>query len=504
MTTTELDPSRTGPTWSADQLEAALKLQRDAARAEGFASVDVRRDRLDRLMAALLNCADELATAISLDFGNRPKGLTLFAEIAVCVQDIMLSKRNLTRWMKKRRSQPEYSRSVGIRAWVEPTPLGVVGVISPWNFPVVLAIQPVVAAIAAGNRVLLKMSEVTPHTSEAMRKAVAANFAPEELLVITGGPEVGARFSALPLDHVLFTGGAPVGSKVAAAAGANLVPVTLELGGKNPTVVGRDADLDLAAGRIARARLANSGQFCLSPDYVFVPREKEAQFLAAAEAAFRAAVPTVLHNPDYTAIVNSRHYERITGLIADAVADGAEIVEAVPDGERFPSPETRRIPPTLLSGVRPTMAITKEEVFGPVLTVLPYDTVEDVVRYVNDRPAPLAAYWYGDDSADFRSFKRSTRSGGVSRNTFALHAAVGGLPFGGVGNSGTGYYHGRSGFDTFSHLRAVAESPKLYNAVAIFSPPYSPRLEPVLKWLFARQAVRVNRRINKTASRGTH
>jgi len=507
MTTTELGPSLgADPAWLADQLEAALRLQRVAALKSGPASRGLRRERLDRLMAALLSSTEELADAVGLDFGNRPRAATLAGEIAMCINDIVGFRRNVGRWMKSRRPQPLYFRLAGIRAWVEPSPLGVVGVIAPWNFPIALALQPVAAAIAAGNSVMLKMSEITPHTADVMREAIAAHFEPEEFVVVTGGPDVGGRFSALPFDHLFFTGSAPAGAKVALAAAKNLVPVTLELGGKNPTVVGRDADLPKAARRIARARLANSGQICLRPDYVFVPRETQAQFLAAAQAAFREAVPTILDNRDYCSIVNNRHYQRITKLVTDAVAKGADIIEVIPDGERFPSPQTRRIPPTLLSRITPDMRIMHEEIFGPVLPVLPYDAVGDVIRHVNEGPAPLAVYWFGGDSGDFRAFKASTRSGGVSRNDFALHAAVDGLPFGGVGKSGSGYYHGKFGFDTFSHLRAVAESPRLFSPVSMLSPSFSARLERALTWFFERQQARVRKRVDSTADtaqRGT-
>jgi coniferyl-aldehyde dehydrogenase len=499
MTITEPTTTTPDTAWSPERLEQTLKLQRAAARAEGHPSAQVRQNRLDRLSAALLSATDELTVAISQDFGNRPAGLTQAAEIAVCAHEIARFRRNVARWMKQYRPQPKYLRLSGIRAWVEPTPLGVVGIYGAWNFPVVLAIQPVAAAIAAGNRVMLKMSETTPRTAEVLHDTIAARFSQDELVVVTGGPEVGASFSTLPLDHIFFTGGAAVGSKIAQAAAQNLVPVTLELGGKNPTVVGRDVNLTQAASRIAHARLANSGQFCLSPDYVFVPRESEAAFLAAAEAAFRHAVPTILDNSDYTSIVNRAQYERIMGLIADAEGLGALVVQVAPAGESFPSPETRRIPPTLLARLRPEMAITSEEVFGPVLSVMPYDTVEDVVDYINDRPAPLAAYWYGSNSRDFQFFKINTRSGGITRNAFALHAALDDLPFGGVGRSGTGYYHGKAGFDTFSHLRSVAVSPRLYSPVAVLSPPFSPRLQDALAWMFARQGAKVHRRLNRAS-----
>lgn len=488
----------TGP-WTTERLRDALELQRRATLGHPPADATLRRDRLDRLTSALLGRADELAGAVSRDFGNRPRAATLAGEVGSCVHDIAGLRRNLARWMAPRRPQPGYLRFAGIRAWVEPTPLGVVGVISPWNFPVALALQPVATALAAGNSVLLKTSELTPHTSAVLRDMVGEHFAPSELAVVTGGPEVGAEFARLPFDHLFFTGSPAVGRRVQLAAAANLVPVTLELGGKNPTVVGADADVERAAARIARARLANSGQVCLSPDYVFVPRAARQRFVVAAVASFRELVPTLLGNPDYCSIINDRHYRRITALVEDARAKGAEVFEAVPEGERFPAPRARCIPPTVLAELTEDMDVMHEEVFGPVLGVLPYDSIDEVVRYLNARPAPLAAYWFGPDSADFRDFRARTRSGGVTRNDFALHAAVDGLPFGGVGNSGTGYYHGRFGFDTFSQLRAVAEAPVRFSPTTLLCPPFSPVTVPLLRRYYRMANSRVRRRLDRLA-----
>jgi coniferyl-aldehyde dehydrogenase len=487
-------------TWPADELEAAVRTQRSAQLAAGPPSLAVRLNRLDRLAVALLGHAEEFADAVSQDFGNRPRAATLGGEIATCVQDFGGLRGHLATWMKPRRPQSFVFRLAGIDAWIEPSPLGVVGVIAPWNFPVALAVQPAAAALAAGNRVMLKMSEVTPRTADVMRSAIAEQFDPDEFLVVTGGPEVGARFSRLAFDHLFFTGAPSIGREVQRAAAENLVPVTLELGGKNPVVVGTDADLRWSARRIARARLANGGQICVGPDYVFAPRPQLASFLEEMTSAFRDAAPTVLGNDDYCSIVNDRHYQRVTGLVRDAETKGAEIIEVAPHGERFPSLDTRRIPPTLITRTTDDMDIMREEVFGPLLAVLPYDSLDEVIDYVNDRPSPLAAYWFGADTPDFRRFKSRTRSGGVTRNDFALHAGVDGLPFGGVGNSGSGYYHGQYGFDTFSHLRSVAVAPRRYTPTSMLTPPFSPRLARGLSWFFRRETTRITRRLTKQSS----
>ncbi|GAA0608121.1 aldehyde dehydrogenase family protein [Sporichthya brevicatena] len=487
----------TASSWTLDGLGEAFESQVRAHCESGPPSYEVRVHRLDRLGAALSKHADALVRAISADYGNRPLAGALAAEVLLQLEEIRTTKKNLRAWMAPRRPQPRYFRAAGVDAWVEPTPLGVVGVISPWNFPVALAIQPTIAALAAGNRVAIKMSDLTPRTGEALRQAIAEHFDHDELTVVTGGLEIATAFAALPFDHLFFTGSPAVARQVQRAAAEHLTPVTLELGGKNPSVVAPDADVAAAARRVVAARLANSGQLCLSPDHVFVPRAKEREFLAAAESACRHALPTLAENPDYCTIVNDQHYRRITALIEEARAQGAVVREVLPPDEQRPPASSRRIPFTLVTNTKPDMRLMQEEIFGPVLPVLPYDSVDEVIRQVNDQPHPLAAYWFGPDSAEFRRFVARTRSGGVTRNDFALHASVAGLPFGGVGQSGTGYYHGQFGFDTFSHLRSVAVSPEAFSPVSMLSPPFHPRLEKAL-----RLTIRVcGRRFRRLASK---
>jgi coniferyl-aldehyde dehydrogenase len=475
---TDLRPAT--PLWTVDQVSEVLELQRRAQLESGPPSRALRADRLDRLGAALAEHADRIVRAISADFGNRPLSGALAGEVLLQLEEIRATKRSLRVWMAPHRPQPRYVRAAGVQAWVEPTPLGVVGIISPWNFPVALSVQPAIAAIAAGNRVMIKMSEMTPRTGEALRTALAERFAADELAVVCGELDVAVAFSALPFDHLFFTGSSAVAKQVSRAAAANLTPVTLELGGKNPTVVGTGADIVKAAKRIVTARLANSGQICLSPDYVFVPRHLTGQFLDAAEKSCRAALPTLLDNGDVCTIINNKHYQRVCALIEDARGRGATLRQVIPPGEQTPPPATRRIPFTLISGITDDMEIMHEEIFGPVLPVIGYDDIAEVIDFVNARPIPLAAYWFGPDSPAFRTYAARTRSGGMTRNDFALHASVPGLPFGGVGASGTGYYHGRYGFDTFSHMRAFAVSPALFSPVALLSPPFNSRLEKAL------------------------
>jgi coniferyl-aldehyde dehydrogenase len=504
LAVTTLESAQAQPQPAGEEVESHLRdlldAQRQAYFAEGAPSLEVRIDRLDRLAASVLNASDQMARAIRDDFGNRSLAASLAGDIATTIRDIEYSRSHLKKWMRPTRPQPGYFRLAGLNAWVEPQPLGVVGVIAPWNFPVALALQPAAAAIAAGNRVMIKMSELTPKTAEVVRAAIAAEFAPDEVVVITGDADVAAVFSALPFDHIFFTGAAAIGKHVQRAAAANLVPVTLELGGKNPAVVARDADISAAARRIIGARLANSGQLCQSPDYAFVPRSAQSAFVDAAVGYLNDRIPSVAGNPDYCTIINDRHFDRIVGLVADARERGAQVTEVIPVGESLPDPVTRTIPPTLLTGVSEDMHIMQEEVFGPVLAVMPYDDINEVIDYVNDHPTPLGSYWFGGNTAEFGIFRRRTRSGGVTRNDFALHCALDGLPFGGVGNSGTGYYHGRYGFDTFSHLRAVAEAPRRFSPVSILSPPFPSKMEAASRKFLGWQQRKFNKRLNRPSN----
>jgi coniferyl-aldehyde dehydrogenase len=484
-------------TTTAVDLHEALRIQREAFLVEGPPTAAVRRERIDRLIVALLDGTDEFIAALDEDFGSRPAAASLAGDLLGPLADAKYTRRNLERWMRPRRVPLSPLRLAGVRAWVEPQPLGVVGVMTTWNFPLTLAVQPTVAALAAGNRVMIKMTEVVPRTAELLRSAVAARFDPAEVLLITGGVEVSKAFSALPFDHLFFTGSPNVGRLVQRAAAEHLVPVTLELGGKNPAVIAEDVDFQFAARRLATARMTNGGQLCLCPDYAFVPAERLEEFAHVTERALRATFPTILENDGYLSIVNRSHYERITGLVEDARAKGARVVQIHGPDESFPSPETRRIPPTLLLDVTPQMDAMNQELFGPVLALLPYHDLDDVIAYVNSRPLPLCAYWYGDDTSAFQRFKARTRTGGLTRNDFALHMFVDGAPFGGVGESGSGYYHGQYGFDTFSHLRGVAVGPKPISPMAFASPPFTPAKERALRLLVAIERRAAHRRLSR-------
>ncbi|MCV7151683.1 coniferyl aldehyde dehydrogenase [Mycobacterium pyrenivorans] len=455
-----------------NSLRSRLLLQQQAFLAEGPPSAAVRRHRIDRLVALLFENADALAQAMLADYGSRSPVASVMTEIVGIGSTIEYTRNNLERWMRPRRTLPGY-RLFGVSAEVEPSPKGVVGIIGPWNFPVNLVALPAVEAFAAGNRVMIKMSEVTSHTAEVFADLAARYFDPSELDVVVGPIEVGAQFAALPFDHLFFTGSPSVGRLIQRAASEHLVPVTLELGGKNPVVVAQNADIDRYAGRIANARLVNGGQVCLCPDYVFVPTERVEEFCQAASAAIRRILPSVVNSPDFTSSVNDANYERVLGLLEDARKKGAHIISVAPPGETLPDRATRKIAPTLVTNVDGSMRITSDEIFGPLLVVMGYRALDEVITYINERPSPLAIYWYGDDNDDFRHLVKRTRSGGVSRNDFALHMAFPQTPFGGVGKSGMGAYHGKAGFDAFSHHRPVVGSALPFSFTGLAAPPYS-------------------------------
>ncbi|MGE0216731.1 aldehyde dehydrogenase family protein [Mycolicibacterium sp.] len=441
-----------------DDLHALWRAQKDAFLAEGAPSAEVRKNRIDRLLAAVLDAAGPLTEAANADYGNRPEHWSLKADILGVVGKLTWARDNLDEWMKP--TEVDDPAAATMPTTVEVAPLGVVGVIGPWNFPVSLVVVPAAEALAAGNRVMIKFSDANPRTARAFAEAIAKYLSPHEVAVVLGGVEVSSAFAALPLDHIFFTGSPAVGKLVQRAASENLTPVTLELGGKNPVVVGHDADIDDAARRIAVSRLVNGGQVCLCPDYVFVPRAAFSSFVDALRAAFLEYYPNYSTNPGVVSVINDKNFQRISRLIEDAIDKGATAILGVDEHEaqRLPNPITRRIAPTILTGVTDDMLVAHEEVFGPVLTVLPYGDITEVIDYVAHRPSPLTAYWYGEDSADFAEFRRRTSTGGITRNDFAVHLNLPDVPFGGVGQSGMGAYHGKAGFDTFSHQRAVATS----------------------------------------------
>ena len=443
-----------------------LDLQQRAFAADPMPGRAVRHDRLGRLLAMVEQHADAFAAAISEDFGHRSRHETLIAEIFVVAAAIKHARRNLGKWMRMRRAptaiqyRPGYNR-------VLPQPVGVVGVVSPWNYPLQLALGPAVGALAAGNRVMLKPSELTPRTSALLERVVGERFAEEEFAVISGGADTGRDFVELPFDHLLFTGSTAVGRLVAQAAAKNLTPVTLELGGKSPAILDPSCDLTLAAPRLALGKLLNAGQTCIAPDYALVPAAQVERFTAAMRLAVAGMYPRTVDNDDYTSIVSDRHYARLEKLLEDAKAKGASVVEL---GEK-PDRARRRMPPVLVLGVNDGMDLMKEEIFGPLLPVVSYGSIDEAIAYVNRHDRPLALYWFGEDGASRDRVLARTVSGGVTVNDCLWHFAQEDLPFGGIGASGMGAYHGEAGFRTFSKDKPVFFQAKL-NGMFLMRPPY--------------------------------
>ena len=459
-------------------MREALSLQRGAFALEMNPPLAVRLDRLDRLAAMTERIAPQLVEALSQDFGHRSSHVTRLADVMMVESAIRHTRRHLKRWMRTRRV-PTPLAFMPAASRLMPQPLGVVGIVAPWNYPYQLAIGPAAAALAAGNRVMIKPSELTPRCSELLRQAVAESFAPEELTVITGDAEAGKAFVSLPFDHLLFTGSTAVGRQVALAAAANLTPVTLELGGKSPAILSPDCDLRQAATSLALGKMFNAGQTCIAPDYVAVPRALVEPFTAAMAEAMNRLYPDLANNLDATSIVSDRHFERLQALQDDARERGARIVPLAPDA---PARAPRLMRPALVLDVNDDMRIMREEIFGPLLPVLPYDSLDEVIGHVNRHDRPLALYWYGRDARARERVLRETISGGVTINDCMWHFGQEELPFGGVGASGMGAYHGEAGFRTFSQFKPVFHQSRL-SGVPMLYPPYGRMFEFMAKVL---------------------
>ncbi|ORA81992.1 coniferyl aldehyde dehydrogenase [Mycolicibacter kumamotonensis] len=473
-----------------------LEKQRQSFVADGPPGVAVRRDRIDRLMAMVLDNTDAFVEAMATDFGTRSRSASLATELVGMVPVVEHTRSHIRQWMRAGKLM-RGARLVGLHAEVQPSPLGVVGIIGPWNFPLQLVVLPAAAAFAAGNRVMIKMSEITSHTAELMHRLAPDYFAGDELCVVTGGSDVAAAFARLPFDHLFFTGSPSVGALVQRAAAENLVPVTLELGGKNPVVVAPGADIARSAARIASARMVNGGQVCVCPDYVLVPERDVEAFVDVARRTLGDMFPTILTNGDYCSSVNEANFDRVLGLIDDARERGATVEIVAPDGEMLPDRASRKIAPTIVRDVDASMRIAEEEIFGPVLTVQGYRSLDEAIDEINARPAPLVAYWFGPGDKDFRDFVRRTRSGGVARNDFAAQMIPSGAPFGGVGRSGMGAYHGKAGFDAFSHYRTVVGSDLPFSLTGSAAPPFKPGMRWYADAMVRRARNRTRRRLAK-------
>ena len=459
----------------AVNLQDLFNVQYAASRQHIDVPLEVRRDRLLRMRALINGHGTALAQAVQTDFGVRSQQLTEIADLFVLRSLLSHTLKNLSKWMKPQKvSTPIYLQPAS--AYLQRQPLGVVGVVSPWNYPVQLALGPVITALAAGNRVMLKPSELTPATSALMADLIGKVFAPDEVCVVLGDGDLAAKFSSLPFDHLFFTGSTAVGRIVAKAAAANLTPTTLELGGKSPCIIDASCDLQAAAIKIAHGKLLNAGQTCIAPDYVLLPKGKEDAFGHAFAQAVAKLFPTIAGNPDYAAIISERHHARLQSMLAAAEAGGAKLQVINTGGE---ATGHRQMLPVLAFQVPADAQLMQEEIFGPILPVLPYDTLGDAIEYINARPRPLALYWFGTDDTARDKVLAQTVSGGVTVNDTLMHIAHENLPFGGVGERGWGSYHGEAGF-----LRLTLQKPVLVQSRwargDLFYPPYGKRFDQVM------------------------
>jgi coniferyl-aldehyde dehydrogenase len=465
-------------------MKALLAKQKAAHLRDGEPSAEKRIERLDRCIALLVENQSAIEDALNTDFGSRSREATAFTDIAASIGPLKHTRDNLRKWMRpeKRKTSPPILALFGAKAQLRYQPKGVVGVISPWNFPVNLTFAPLAGILAAGNRAMIKPSEYTPATSALMATLIGGAFSDEEIAVITGGPEVGQAFASLAFDHLIFTGATGVARHVMRAAAENLVPLTLELGGKSPVIIGKSADMGVAATRIMNGKTLNAGQICLAPDYVLTPADTLEGFIAEAQGAVTKMFPTIKDNPDYTSIIAQRHYDRITGYVDDARAKGARIIEMKPEGEDLSQQEHRKIAPTLIINPTDDMKVMEEEIFGPVLPVKTYGSVGEAIGYVNDHDRPLGLYYFGDDEAEREQVLTQTTSGGVTVNDVIFHVAQEDLPFGGIGPAGMGSYHGVDGFREFSHRKAIyTQIKKDIGPLQQMRPPYGPAIRKFLE-----------------------
>ena len=461
-----------------------LELQKNLNIKEGAPDINLRKDRLDRVIAMVSKYDKQIVSAVNQDFGNRDQVMSAATEVASVIGPMEHAKKNLKKWMKTEKRKAAIAplgsalSLLGAKAEVRYQPKGVVGAISPWNFPMNLALAPLAGIISAGNRVMHKPSELTPATSDLLKQMIEEYFDEGEMAVFVGDAEVGAAFSGLAFDHLIFTGGTSIAKHVMKAASENLVPLTLELGGKSPVVVGKNAKIKETAQRVMQGKTMNAGQICLAPDYALVPEEKVEEFVQASVEATSEMYPEIKDNDDFTSIINQRHYDRIQGYLEDAKEKGADVVEINPSNEDFSQQPHHKIPPTIVLNPSEDMKIMQEEIFGPVLPVKTYKDVTEPVDYINSKDRPLGLYYFGEDAKEKDYVLENTTSGGVTVNDVISHIQMEDLPFGGVGPSGMGSYHGYDGFKEFSHAKAVYKQTKInLMKLAGLVPPYKKKEE---------------------------
>ncbi|WP_290652384.1 coniferyl aldehyde dehydrogenase [Aquisalimonas sp.] len=484
--TTNAMPSGSGS--AADEMgiiewmPRCLERQREAFRASPYPDAASRRDALERLRRAVSAYQGELAEAISRDFGGRSRFETMTVDIVPTLMGIRHAKRHAGRWMRsRRRSLHPIMQPAGARIVYQP--LGVVGIMVPWNYPVLLALAPLTGALAAGNRAMMKLSEFTPESNAVLRKLLAEAFSADEVAVVLGDVPVSQAFASLPFDHLIFTGSTTVGRRVMAAAAENLTPVTLELGGKSPVIVDEDAPLGPTVERLLFGKLVNAGQTCIAPDYVLCTPARREALVAGIQGALPRLYPRLRENTDYASIINEAQYARLQGLLEDARERGAQVLPLNPGGDDLQG--TRKLAPHLVLEAPAQARVLREELFGPILPIVTVPDLEAALAYVQARPRPLALYYFGQERARQQRVLTHSHAGGVCINDTMLHVAQEELPFGGVGESGMGHYHGHHGFLTFSHQKAVFTRGRV-NPTRLLYPPYGGVVQRLIQWFMAR------------------
>ena len=463
-------------------MQELLSLQRKSFSGAGYPEVDCRIDRLDRLLTMLKKYDSQICETISEDFGGRAFELSRLADVFLTVEQVKHAITNVSGWMKtEQRPPPLPAGDAGATTEIRSMPKGIVGIIGPWNFPVHLILGPLVCVLAAGNRAMLKPSEITPKTALLIDEMIGEFFDPTEVAVVLGGAKVSEEFSQLPFDHLMFTGSTTVGRHVMRAAAENLTPVTLELGGKSPVVIDKDVDLSIVAARIMAGKLFNTGQVCVSPDYAFVPEELLRPLIAELEKATSTLFPSIADNPEYTAIVNENHFRRLQHLISDATGAGVEIITFNPADEGYEEAANRKLLPRVLLDPPDDSAVMREEIFGPLLPIKSYKQIDEVAKYINAHDRPLALYYFGNNEQHRTQFLNDIVAGGMAVNDVVIHVTCHQLPFGGTGASGMGRYHGIDGFREFSHLKAVYTQTPVEEIAGFMRPPYSDAMRGLLQ-----------------------
>ena len=472
------------PEVSKDTMLSKLSILKEPFLENFNPNINDRIDRIKRIQKLVEENIDAFHKSLREDFGSRHEQLSLMADTMPVINNAKHALKNIKKWVKQDNRKPNFPLGLlGSKAYVQFQPYGVVGIISPWNFPLTLSIAPLIEIFAAGNNAMIKLSEFVPATSELTEKLINKYFTEKEVAIINGGPQTSQSFAGLPFDHLLFTGSTNVAKKVASEAASNLVPMTLELGGKSPAIVSSNAKMKKSVDKIMMGKLLNAGQICVSPDYVFVQEDQTEEFVQHAKDHVAENYPTIKNNPDYTSIIHLNHFERLNELVQDAKSKGATVIEINPAQEDFSQQEHHKIVPTLILNPTDDMKVMQEEIFGPLMPVKTYKDFNETVNFINKNPKALALYYFGDDKTEMNNVLDNTSSGQAVMNDVLFQFSMHDLPFGGVGPSGMGAYHGYDGFKNFSHKRSVLKGQNILDAGKMITAPFTESTEKNIKRL---------------------